>query len=61
MWQVLPPAALFLVSVGGIIYSVGAWVFAKPAFRFQNAIWHSFVLSASTCFFAAVAIALQVG
>ncbi|MCZ4255084.1 hemolysin III family protein [Sulfitobacter sp. PR48] len=61
MWQVLPPAALFLVSVGGIIYSVGAWVFAKPAFRFQNAIWHSFVLSASTCFFAAVAIALQIG
>lgn len=60
MWQVLPPAALFLVSTGGIIYSVGAWVFAKPAFRFQNAIWHSFVLSASTCFFAAVAIALQV-
>jgi len=61
MWQVLPPAALFLVSVGGIIYSVGARVFAKPAFRFQNAIWHSFVLSASTCFFAAVAIALQIG
>ncbi|OAN68995.1 hemolysin III [Sulfitobacter sp. EhC04] len=60
MWQVLPPAALFLVSTGGIIYSVGAWVFAKPAFRFRNAIWHSFVLSASTCFFAAVAIALQV-
>lgn len=60
MWQVLPPAALFLVSVGGIIYSVGAWVFAKPAFRFQTAIWHSFVLSASTCFFAAVAIALQI-
>ncbi|APE44298.1 hemolysin III [Sulfitobacter alexandrii] len=61
MWQVLPPAALFLVGTGGIIYSVGAWVFAKPEFRFQNAIWHSFVLSASTCFFAAVAIALKVG
>ncbi|QFT59020.1 hemeolysin-III related [Sulfitobacter sp. THAF37] len=61
MWQVLPPAALFLVATGGIIYSAGAWVFAKPEFRFQIAIWHSFVLSASACFFAAVAIALQIG
>ena len=60
MWHVLPPAALFLVVIGGTIYSVGAWVFAKPEFRYQNAIWHSFVLSASTCFFAAVAISLQV-
>jgi hemolysin III len=60
MSQVLPPAAVFLIVTGGAIYSGGAWVFAKPEFRYQNAIWHGFVLSASTCFFAAIALSLQV-
>lgn len=58
MAQVLPGAALALVLAGGAIYSLGAWVFAQPVFAFQNAIWHGFVLSASACFFTAVAISL---
>ena len=30
----------------------------SPGMRFQNAIWHSFVLAASICFFAAISISL---
>ena len=58
MWQNLPPMALTLIGAGGLIYSLGTVIFAHPGMRFQNAIWHSFVLTASICFFAAISISL---
>ncbi|SFD99172.1 hemolysin III [Sulfitobacter brevis] len=58
MWAHLPPAAMSLVVIGGLTYSLGTIVFAQKAMRFQNAIWHSFVLIASICFFAAIALSL---
>lgn len=58
MSQALPREALGLMIVGGLIYSAGTWVFAHPGMRFQNAIWHGFVLTASTCFFTAVTLSL---
>ncbi|WP_132997146.1 PAQR family membrane homeostasis protein TrhA [Sulfitobacter pontiacus] len=58
MWQNLPSTALTLIGIGGLIYTLGTIVFAHPGMRFQNAIWHSFVLAASICFFAAISISL---
>lgn len=58
MSQVLPSRAVLLVVAGGLICSAGTWVFAHPGMRFQNAIWHGFVLTSSTCFFAAVVLSL---
>lgn len=58
MVQVLPRLALALIVAGGLTYSAGAWVFSRPAFSYQIAIWHGFVLTASACFFAAIAISL---
>lgn len=58
MSQVLPSVALALMVAGGLIYSAGTWVFAHPGMRFQNAIWHGFVLTASTCFFVAITLSL---
>jgi len=53
---VLPlPAVAFLVA-GGLIYTAGAVVFSLDQIRFQNAIWHGFVLTASLCFFTAIAM-----
>lgn len=46
--------ALALIAIGGIVYSIGALVFWLDCLRFQNAIWHGFVLTASICFFAAI-------
>ena len=47
---------LGLIVAGGLIYSAGAILFSLEDLKFQNAIWHSFVLIASACFFAAIAL-----
>jgi len=59
MWQTLPGPTIALIAVGGALYSLGTIFYAKTALRFQNAIWHSFVLAASVCFFVAVAVGVS--
>lgn len=58
MWVHLPGPALALVAGGGLIYTAGTLVYAREEMRYQNAIWHGFVLIASICFFAAIALSL---
>lgn len=58
MWLTLSGTAMTLIAVGGLTYTLGTLVFAHPGMRFQNAIWHVFVLAASGCFFTAIAISL---
>jgi len=48
--------ALALIAIGGLTYSLGAVLFCLEGLRFQNAIWHGFVLAASVCFFAAISM-----
>ncbi|MRX52255.1 hemolysin III [Paracoccus sp. S-4012] len=52
----LPLRASVLVGVGGILYTAGVVFFAWKSLRFSTAIWHGFVLAASACFFAAIAM-----
>lgn len=59
MWQNLPLESLGLILIGGAVYSAGTYVFAHPGLRYQNAIWHLFVLVASLCLFGAIAIGVQ--
>jgi hemolysin III len=47
---------LGLIVAGGLLYSLGAVVFSLEGLKYQNAIWHSFVLIASACFLAAIAL-----
>lgn len=54
--SVLPWGALALVAVGGVLYTLGVVFFAWESLKFSNAIWHAFVLAASGCFFAAIAL-----
>lgn len=49
-------ATLTLIVAGGLIYSLGAVVFSVEGLRFQNAIWHGLVLTASMCFCVAIAL-----
>ena len=58
IWQHLDGTVVTLVVVGGLIYSAGTKVYAHPGMRYQNAIWHSFVLLASICLFGAIALSL---
>ncbi|WP_281985169.1 PAQR family membrane homeostasis protein TrhA [Thalassorhabdomicrobium marinisediminis] len=55
---VVPGAALALIVAGGLVYSIGAVLFSLDEWRFQNAVWHGFVLTASACFFAAIALSV---
>ncbi len=50
----LHPTTLWLIIVGGAIYSIGVLFHVWQRLRFHNAIWHSFVLSAATVHYAAV-------
>ncbi|TNC50097.1 hemolysin III [Rubellimicrobium rubrum] len=52
----LPPPALLLTALGGVLYTLGVVFFAWDSLKFSNAIWHAFVLAASGCFFAAIAM-----
>jgi hemolysin III len=52
----LPPPALLLTATGGGLYTLGVVFFAWESLKFSNAIWHGFVLLASGCFYAAIAM-----
>ncbi len=53
---VVSTTALALIVTGGLVYSLGAVLFSLDSLRFQNAIWHSLVLTASICFCIAIAL-----
>ena len=59
MTQALPPAAVGLIIGGGALYTLGTLTYRFPQMRYQNAVWHGFVLAASTCFFAAVSVGVS--
>ena len=50
----LPTMALWLVVAGGALYSLGVIFHAWQRLRFQNAIWHCFVLLGAACHYTAV-------
>jgi hemolysin III len=50
----LPGSTLALLAVGGLLYTVGVIFHVWEGLRFQNAIWHAFVLVAAGCHYGAV-------
>lgn len=50
----LPKYTLWLIAIGGVLYSAGVIFHVWERLRFQNAIWHCFVLLAASCHYAAV-------
>jgi hemolysin III len=52
--SVLPNSSLWLLAIGGILYSLGTVFHVWQGLRFHNAIWHSFVLLAASCHYLAV-------
>src|SRR6185295_3061883 len=49
---------LALLLMGGVVYSVGAFVHVQRRLRFHNAAWHALVLVAASLRFAAMATEL---
>jgi hemolysin III len=50
----LPRLTFWLLAAGGALYSMGVIFHLWRNLRFQNAIWHAFVLLAAGCHYAAV-------
>ena len=48
-WQLL-----VLIAAGGILYTIGAWFYAKKGFRYHHLIWHLLINLAVACHFAAI-------
>jgi hemolysin III len=50
----IPDASMLLIVIGGIIYSLGVIFHVWERLRFQNAIWHAFVVAAAAVHYSAV-------
>jgi len=48
------PVTLWLIVAGGVIYSLGVVFHVWEKLRFQNAIWHGFVVAAAVVHYFAV-------
>ena len=57
LWPIVPVSAMVLMAAGGLLYTAGVPFYASETMKFSIAIWHGFVVAASACFFAAIAIA----
>jgi hemolysin III len=57
--SVLPSSSLWLLAIGGILYSLGTLFHVWRGLRFHNAIWHGFVLLAASCHYSAVLACLS--
>ena len=54
--QVLPSAVISLIVIGGLLYTAGVIFHVWENMKFHNAIWHSFVIVAAACHFAAISL-----
>jgi hemolysin III len=50
----LPASTIWLLAAGGVLYMLGIVFHLWENLRFQNAIWHSFVVLAAACHYVAV-------
>ncbi|MEJ8563195.1 hemolysin III family protein [Yoonia sp. GPGPB17] len=57
LWPIVPVSSMVLIAIGGLLYTAGVPFYASETLKFSTAIWHGFVVAASACFFAAIAIA----
>ncbi len=52
--RAIDPVSLTLIIAGLAIYALGAAVRARRSVRYRNTIWHTMVIAAATCHYAAI-------
>jgi hemolysin III len=57
----LPSLSIWLLAAGGALYSAGVIFHGWQSLRFQNAIWHGFVLVAACCHYSAILCCVAYG
>ncbi len=50
----LPLVASVTLAAGGVLYSVGVIFHVWDSLKFQNAVWHGFVVAAAVCHYIAI-------
>ena len=57
----LPSLSIWLLAAGGALYSAGIVLHGWQSLRFQNAIWHVFVLVAACCHYSVILYCVAYG
>ncbi|MBR2961732.1 MAG: hemolysin III family protein [Alistipes sp.] len=50
---------LILIAAGGVLYTLGAWFYAKKGFRYHHLVWHLLINLAVMCHFTAIVFFLD--
>lgn len=45
---------LALIALGGVLYTLGAWCYARKGFRYHHLVWHLLINLAVACHFAGI-------
>lgn len=45
---------LALIAAGGLLYTLGAWFYARKGFRYHHMVWHLLIDLAAACHFAGI-------
>mgnify|MGYP001803282764 CR=1 FL=1 len=59
LWPIVPLSTMVLIALGGLLYTLGVIPYSSEKLKYSMAIWHGFVVAASACFFAAIALAIS--
>ncbi len=51
---ILSPTELFYLVAGGVIYTIGAIIYALSKFKYHHGLWHMLVLIAAICHFLVI-------
>jgi len=57
--SVAPPAVLILLLLGGLLYTVGVVFYLGKRIPHHLAIWHSLIIAAAACHYAAIVLTVQ--
>ena len=56
--QRVPPMGVFLLVLGGVIYTVGVIFYVLKKYRYMHSVWHLFVLGGSVCHYLSIQLFL---
>ncbi len=48
------PELLALIAAGGVLYTIGAYFYARKGFRYHHLVWHLLINLAAACHFVAI-------
>jgi hemolysin III len=48
------PLFMLLIAAGGVLYTVGAAIYAKKGFKYHHLVWHLFIDLAAASHFVAI-------